>query len=79
MIVWRVDAKGRLTLFRATTGLSLPSGGASARMSSESLPLQREIDPFPLGPSLDDDRTREGRHPGQAAIAEAIVPVLLIA
>ena len=48
-------------------------------MSSESVPLQREIDPFPLGPSLDDDRTREGRHPGQAAIAEAIVPLLLIA
>jgi len=39
----------------------------------------RAIDPFPLGPSLDDDRTREGRHPGQSAIAEAIVPVLLIA
>lgn len=39
----------------------------------------RAIDPFPLGPSLDGDRTREGRHAGQAAIAEPIVPVLLIA
>lgn len=44
--VVKKQVQGRLTLFRVTTGLSLPSGGAGARMFGERV-AARAIDPFP--------------------------------